>query len=138
MGSEITLCSNYFPVGIPEGPLYEYAVEISPAARNLSHHFKWRIYQLAEQTTAWKQVGLVSNVAHDNSSKVVFGRILLHPITITVPYYDEDQQGPPAAGSRKISEMKILLPPEVCEILQNQPFFGELTKDHTANMITVA
>lgn len=33
--------------------------------------------------------------------------------------------------------MKNLLPPEVCEILPNQPFFGELTKDHTANMITV-
>ncbi|KIM62856.1 hypothetical protein SCLCIDRAFT_1174963 [Scleroderma citrinum Foug A] len=37
----------------------------------------------------------------------------------------------------KRSQMN-LLPPEVCEILPNQPLFGELMKDHTANMITVA
>ena len=98
MGSEITLCSNYFPVGIPEGPLYEYTVEIS-AARNLSRRLKRCIYQLAEQTTAWQQAGLVGNVAHDlNSSKLVSRRILPHPLTITIPYYDEDQQGPPTAG----------------------------------------
>ncbi|KAJ7151373.1 argonaute-like protein [Mycena crocata] len=30
------------------------------------------------------------------------------------------------------------LPPEVCEILPNQPFRGKLTDEHTANMITVA
>ncbi|KAJ7201035.1 argonaute-like protein [Mycena pura] len=31
-----------------------------------------------------------------------------------------------------------LLPPEICEILPNQPFRGKLTDDHTAAMITVA
>ncbi|KAJ6590972.1 argonaute-like protein [Mycena vulgaris] len=30
------------------------------------------------------------------------------------------------------------LPPEVCEIIPNQPFRGKLTDEHTANMITVA
>ncbi|KAJ7481492.1 argonaute-like protein [Mycena latifolia] len=30
------------------------------------------------------------------------------------------------------------LPPEVCEIIANQPFRGKLTDEHTANMITVA
>ncbi|KAJ7764554.1 argonaute-like protein [Mycena maculata] len=30
------------------------------------------------------------------------------------------------------------LPPELCEILPNQPFHGKLTDEHTANMITVA
>ncbi|KAJ7130276.1 argonaute-like protein [Mycena epipterygia] len=30
------------------------------------------------------------------------------------------------------------LPPELCEILPNQPFRGKLTDEHTANMITVA
>ena len=29
-------------------------------------------------------------------------------------------------------------PPEVCEILPNQPYRGKLTEDHTASMITVA
>ncbi|KAG6327865.1 hypothetical protein ID866_11224 [Astraeus odoratus] len=38
-------------------------------------------------------------------------------------------------GSR---QNKILLPPEICEILPNQPFRGKLTKEHTAAMITVA
>lgn len=31
-----------------------------------------------------------------------------------------------------------LLPPELCEILPDQPFRGKLTDEHTANMITVA
>lgn len=30
------------------------------------------------------------------------------------------------------------LPPELCEIIPNQPFRGKLTDEHTANMITVA
>lgn len=35
-------------------------------------------------------------------------------------------------------DKKILLPPEVCKILPDQPFRGKLTEEHTANMITVA
>lgn len=35
-------------------------------------------------------------------------------------------------------DKKILLPPEVCKILPDQPFRGKLTEEHTANMITIA
>lgn len=35
-------------------------------------------------------------------------------------------------------QKKVLLPPEVCEILEDQPFRGKLTDDHTANMIRFA
>ena len=35
-------------------------------------------------------------------------------------------------------QKKILLPPEVCNILPDQPFRGKLTEEHTANMITTA
>ncbi|KAL4076885.1 Piwi domain-containing protein [Scleroderma yunnanense] len=100
-GREVTLRVNYFPVYIPKGPLYEYDVEISPAANHLSRHLKRRIYQLAEQTIAWKQAGLSGTVAHDNSSKLVANHILPQPLAIPVPYYDEDEQGPPIAGGKE-------------------------------------
>jgi len=100
-GKEIKLRTNFFPVRIPKGPLYEYDVAIAPAAGTTSRRVKRRIYQLAEQTSAWKQAGLSGNVAHDDSSKLIAARTLPQPLTIKVPYYDEDEQGPPATGGKE-------------------------------------
>ncbi|KAL4072209.1 Piwi domain-containing protein [Scleroderma yunnanense] len=100
-GTEIKLRTNFFPIRIPKGPLYEYDVAITPAAGTSSRRVKRRIYQLAEQTSAWAQAGLSGNVAHDNSSKLIAARTLPQPLTVKVPYYDEDEPGPPATGGKE-------------------------------------
>ncbi|KAF9224760.1 Piwi-domain-containing protein [Gyrodon lividus] len=100
-GKEIKLRTNFFPVRVPEGPLYEYDVAIAPVAGTAVRRVKRRIYQLAERTTAWQQAGMVGTVAHDSSAKLIAARILPQPLTIRVPYYDDDESGPPQQGGKE-------------------------------------
>lgn len=59
---------------------------------------KRRIFQLAEQTADWTRSGLKGNVAHDHSQKLITAKRLPQPLTIRVPFYDEDEDGPKAGG----------------------------------------
>jgi eukaryotic translation initiation factor 2C len=59
---------------------------------------------------------------------IEYGIILKHPL---VPLVDIS-----AANASK--DRPILVPPEVCTILPNQPFRGKLSEDHTAEMIKIA
>ncbi|KAI6020149.1 hypothetical protein PISMIDRAFT_93285 [Pisolithus microcarpus 441] len=101
-GTEIKLRANFFPVRIPKDVLlYEYDVAIAPTAGTSARRVKRRIYQLAEKTPAWKRAGLLGQVAHDSSAKLIAAKKLPEPLTIKVPYYDEDEQGPPATGGKE-------------------------------------
>lgn len=100
-GREIKLRTNFFPVRVPKGPLHEYDVAITPVAGTATRRVKKRIYQLAEQTTAWKQAGMTGRVAHDGSAKLIAAFLLPQPLTIKVPYYDEDESGPPKTGGKE-------------------------------------
>ncbi|KAG6380186.1 PAZ domain-containing protein [Boletus reticuloceps] len=100
-GREIKLRTNFFPVRVPKGPLYEYDVAITPAAGTSARRVKRRIYQLAEQTTAWQQANMTGKVAHDSSAKLISCFELPQPLTIMVPYYDEDESGPPQQGGKE-------------------------------------
>jgi eukaryotic translation initiation factor 2C len=99
IGTPIKLRANFFPFkDLPKGPLYEYDVAISPAAGTAARRVKRRIFKLAEQTTDWANAGLRGVVAHDHAAKVISAKKLTMPITITVPFYEEDQTGPTADG----------------------------------------
>ncbi|PPQ77920.1 hypothetical protein CVT25_015395 [Psilocybe cyanescens] len=98
VGKPIKLRANFFPVKVPKGPLYEYDVAISPVAGTAIKRVKRRIFQLAEQTPDWAAKGLRGSVAHDHSSKLISSKQLPQPLTITVPFYDEDEPGPKAGG----------------------------------------
>lgn len=100
-GKEIKLRTNFFPVRVPKGPLYEYDVAITPVAGTAARRVKKRIYQLAEQTTAWQQANMTGRVAHDNSAKLISAFLLPQPLVIKVPYYDEDENGPPQQGGKE-------------------------------------
>lgn len=100
-GREIKLRTNFFPVRVPKGPLYEYDVAITPVAGTANRRMKKRIYQLAEQTTAWKQAGMTNGVAHDGSAKLIAALLLPQPLAIKVPYYDEDESGPAQQGGKE-------------------------------------
>jgi len=100
-GREIKLRTNFFPVEVPPGTrFYTYHVAMSPVF--MPRRMKKRIYHLAEQTTAWIQAGmsLPGRVAHDNDTRLISAYPLPQPLTIVVPYYDEDERGPPRQGGR--------------------------------------
>lgn len=82
-GRTVRLRANHFPVlSIPDA-LYEYHIQISPSVL-LSHMMVRRIYQLAEQTTAWEQAGMVGTVAHDGASRLISSRPLPYLLEIQV------------------------------------------------------
>lgn len=99
-GQVIKLRTNFFPVKVPKGPLYEYDVSISPTAGTAIRRLKRRIYQLAEQSPEWSSYGLKGVVAHDHSTKLIAARKLPQPLSIRVPFYDENDP-PPKPGTGK-------------------------------------
>ncbi|EGO01021.1 hypothetical protein SERLA73DRAFT_167206 [Serpula lacrymans var. lacrymans S7.3] len=101
VGTQVKLRSNFFPVRVPKGPLFEYDVSIAPAAGTAARRVKRRIFQLAEQTPDWASAGMRGTVAHDNSAKLIAANSLPQPLAIRVPYYDEDESGPPETGGKE-------------------------------------
>ncbi|OJA18329.1 hypothetical protein AZE42_02798 [Rhizopogon vesiculosus] len=99
VGEHIELRTNFFHVRIPKGPLNEYVISITPvvSVRRIEH----RIFQLAEQTTAWNLAGMSGHVAHDSRTRLISARVLAQPLAIRVPYYDDGQTGPPAQGGKE-------------------------------------
>ena len=88
-GTQIKLRTNFFPVRVPKGPLYEYDVAITPATA--IKRIKRRIFQLAEQTADWANAGMVGRVAHDHSTKLISSFKLPQPLVVKVMYTDEDE-----------------------------------------------
>ncbi|KAF8153048.1 argonaute-like protein [Crassisporium funariophilum] len=97
-GRAIKLRANFFSVKVPKGPLFEYDVSISPIAGTAIRRVKRRIFQLAEQSPDWTRHGLRGAVAHDHASKLISAIQLPQPLSINVPFYDEDQTAPTAGG----------------------------------------
>jgi eukaryotic translation initiation factor 2C len=95
-GKSIKLRANFFPVKVPKIPLFEYTVSISPTTT--IRRVKRRIFQLAEETPDWKRHGLKGNVAHDHAQKLIAAKKLPQPLTIRVPFFDEDEDGPKEGG----------------------------------------
>jgi eukaryotic translation initiation factor 2C len=116
----IQLRANFFAVKLktPEKPLHLYDVAITPTADTATRRMKRRIWHLAEETAAWKQHGLKDTVVHDHAVKLVAIKKLWvqvvsckpsthphpifspQPLVITVPFYDEEETGPPATGGK--------------------------------------
>lgn len=121
VGTAIKLRTNFFPVKVPKGPLYEYDVAIAqsgPTPREVTvRRLKRRIFQLAEQTNDWGQANMTGRVAHDHSSKLISVFQLPQPLVIRVPYTDEDEGDVPPQpakpkGGKKGGGKKPLPPKE--------------------------
>lgn len=97
-GTPIKLRTNFFPVRVPKGPLYEYEVKIAPAVDN--RRLKRRIFHLAEATADWANAGMRGTVAHDHSSKLIAAKALPQPLVIVVPYTDEEDPEIPAQPAK--------------------------------------
>ncbi len=86
-GQPIKLRANFFPINVPKGPLYEYAVAMNPTVSN--RQLKRRIFQLAEETDVWKKAGLTGRVAHDRAAKLVASFKIPQPLEIKISYTEE-------------------------------------------------
>ncbi|KAN0105642.1 Piwi domain containing protein [Russula decolorans] len=78
-GKPIKLRTNFFPIRVPETGSFKSQV-------------KRRIFQLAENTHDWASNGLKDRVAHDSSAKMVAANVLPQPLTINVPFFEEDDK----------------------------------------------
>jgi eukaryotic translation initiation factor 2C len=97
-GRPVKLRANFFPIKVRSDTYYEYDVALSPVAGTAIRRVKRRIFQLAEQSSDWERFGLKNTVAHDHSAKLISPKELPQPLSIRVPFYDEDEQGPKAGG----------------------------------------
>jgi eukaryotic translation initiation factor 2C len=88
-GTSVKLRTNFFPIKVPKGPLYEYDVQIEPQVS--LKRIKRRIFKLAEMTHDWTSKGLMRCVAHDYSAKLIATRHLSQPLVIKVPFTDEER-----------------------------------------------
>ncbi|TFK29440.1 argonaute-like protein [Coprinopsis marcescibilis] len=128
-GKAIKLRANFFPVKVPKGPLYEYDIAVTPKAKELARRIKIRLFQLAERTPEWTSNGLKGRVAHDNSAKLISAHRLPQPLTITVPFYDEDED-PPNPGTGKQYTLEFTFIHEIdtgalVNYLQGQPQYKD-------------
>ena len=90
VGTPITLRSNFFAVTVPQGPIYDYTVEISPSTD--FNRLKARIFQLLELSPVGRTH--LPYIAHDRSQRLVSARKLPQPLSISIKYYDDHQDGP--------------------------------------------
>ena len=90
IGTPIALRTNFFAVKVPQGPIYDYTVEISP--KEDVTRVKARIFQLLEKSSLCQEY--LPYIAHDRSQRLVSARKLPQPLNIKIPYFDEDQDGP--------------------------------------------
>jgi eukaryotic translation initiation factor 2C len=93
-GTPVTLRANFFAVKVPQGPVYDYTVAISPSTD--INRLKARIFQLLELSSVGK--AHLPYIAHDRSQRLISARKLPQPLDIHIPYYDEHQDGPQPNG----------------------------------------
>jgi len=103
LGKQIKVRTNFFPVKVPKGPLYEYDIAITPKAKELAKRIKKRIFELVERSPEWKKEGLKGRVAHDSSAKLISAHRLPNPLSITITYYDEDEEVPKPGTGKKFT-----------------------------------
>jgi eukaryotic translation initiation factor 2C len=94
VGTPITLRTNFFAVKIPQGPIYDYTVEISPSTD--FNKLKARIFQLLELSPAGRSH--LPYIAHDSSQRLISARKLPQPLIIPIKYYEDHLDGPSSNG----------------------------------------
>jgi eukaryotic translation initiation factor 2C len=123
-GKPIKLRTNFFPIRVPKGPLHEYDISISPQQGLASRRVKRRIFQLAENTQDWASNGLKDSVAHDSSAKMIAAIKLPQPLTINVPFFEEDDKSGVEQEMKEYTlTIKYIQPIEIDGLQQCVSFF---------------
>jgi len=91
LGTPIMLRSNFFAIKRTKpGPTYDYVVEIKPTTD--LKRIKSRIFQLLEQEPQFQQ--FLPHIAHDASQRLVSSKKLPQPLTVGVPFYEDNEDHP--------------------------------------------
>ncbi|KAJ7074810.1 argonaute-like protein [Mycena amicta] len=93
-GTPITLRANFFPVRLPNGPIYNYSMDITPKTE--IRRLKDRIFFLLEKSPQVRP--FLGHIAHDRSARLVSAKKLPQPLDITVPFYEDNETGPTPDG----------------------------------------
>ena len=123
-GKPIKLRANFFPIKVRSGTYYEYDVALSPVAGTAIRRVKRRIFQLAEQTSDWARFGLKNTVAHDHSAKLISPKELPQPLSIRIPFYDEDEE-PKPGGKEYTLTITFIQANDLSNLLR---YFGDVAQ----------
>ena len=123
-GRSIKLRANYFPIKVKSTTYYEYDVSLFPSSGTAIRRVKRRIFQLAEQSSDWERFGLKNAVAHDHSAKLISPKALPQPLSICIPFYDEDEQGPKDGGKEYTLTINLIQKNDLSALLR---YLGNVT-----------
>ena len=91
LGTPIKLRCNFFVIKRTKtGPTYDYVVDIKPTTD--LKRIKKRIFYLLERQPQFQPY--LPHIAHDESQRLVSSRKLPQTLTIGVPFYEDNEDGP--------------------------------------------
>ncbi|KAG9313176.1 putative argonaute-like protein [Chiua virens] len=105
-GCPVKLRTNHLQVQYIPNVIYEYCASITPPP--VSRNVRYSIYQLAEQTAAWREAGMVGAVAHDGASRLVSSQRLPDVLEIQVSYQQEGTPAPQHGARVFILSIKLV------------------------------
>lgn len=103
LGTPITLRANFFPFTKLPKAIYDYVVEISP--KTDINRLKIRIFELLERSPMCAPH--LPYIAHDHSQRLVSARQLPQPLDISIPFYDDHEDGPRPGAKVYIVSIKF-------------------------------
>jgi eukaryotic translation initiation factor 2C len=93
LGRPITLRANFFAVRVPNVPIYDYSVDITPKTDLRSQPMRSRIFQLLERS---EQIAPhLGHIAHDNGGRIISARPLVQPLSVEITYSEEGESPRP-------------------------------------------
>ncbi|KAH7919917.1 Piwi-domain-containing protein [Leucogyrophana mollusca] len=87
-----TLRTNFFPVKVPKGVLYDYNVKVTPTTD--IKRLRGRIMWLLERSNHPEWRNYVPFIAHDRSERLVSAKKLPQPLDVPITFYEEGETQP--------------------------------------------
>ncbi|KAI0313100.1 Piwi-domain-containing protein [Amylostereum chailletii] len=97
-GRAIVVRANFFAVDISKDTYYEYNVEITPEPKSQKGRVKRRVLDLFERSR--EGAPFRSVIVHDGSQRLIAARRLPEPLTGTVTFFEDGDNGPPGPPYR--------------------------------------
>ncbi|KDR72808.1 hypothetical protein GALMADRAFT_158483 [Galerina marginata CBS 339.88] len=119
-GTAITLRANFFALKVPQGPVYDYVVEILP--KTDINRIKMRLFDILERSPNFQQ--FLPYVAHDRSQRLVCSKKLPQPLDVQVPFFEDHEKGPgkdPKTYTFSIKFERELNTSELTSYMNGQP-----------------
>ncbi|KAF9555709.1 argonaute-like protein [Agrocybe pediades] len=123
-GTPITLRANFFPIKVPQGPIYDYVVEISP--KTDLNKIKMRLFDLLDGSPAFRNY--LPYIAHDRSQRLVASKKLPQPLDIPIKFIEDGANGPKANATTYVLSIRFdreLDPRQLTRYMEGQPEYRD-------------